>query len=210
MAPGRADATLLAVKAPTPVPVLPATLRSVHGPRLPPDRVPGWVSAEDVRAALARPEIYPAPPDHVDVRETHISWVFLSGDRAYKLKKPLVLPFLDYGTPQRRREMCREEVRLNRRLAPDLYLGVRAVAESADGLVLAAEDDPAAVDYLVEMRRFDEQHTLAAKLERGELKRGEIVEVARMLAAVSHARATGGRRPRAGARRRAADDGELP
>jgi uncharacterized protein len=124
----------------------------------------------------------------VDVHETHISWVFLAADRAYKLKKPLVLPFLDYGTPQRRREMCEEEVRLNRRLAPDLYLGVRAVAASPDGLVLAAEDDPRAVDYLVEMRRFDEQRTLAAKLERGELKRGDIVAVARMLA-MFHARA---------------------
>jgi aminoglycoside phosphotransferase family enzyme/predicted kinase len=146
------------------------------------------VSVHDVCAAIARPDFYPDPPDRVDVRETHISSVFLAGDRAYKLKKPLVLPFLDYGTPQRRREMCEEEVRLNRRLAPDLYLGVRAVAESADGLVLAAEDDPRAVDYLVEMRRFDEQRTLAAKLERGELKRGEIVAVARMLAEF-HARA---------------------
>ena len=82
---------------------------------------------ETVCAALARPDFYPDRPDRVDVRETHISWVFLAGDRAYKLKKPLVLPFLDYGTLQRRREMCREEVRLNRRLAPDLYLGVRAV-----------------------------------------------------------------------------------
>lgn len=70
-----------------------------------------------VRAALARPELYPGPVDRVDVRETHISWVFLAGDRAYKLKKPVVLPFLDYRTPQRSREMCREEVRLNRRLA---------------------------------------------------------------------------------------------
>jgi aminoglycoside phosphotransferase family enzyme/predicted kinase len=148
------------------------------------------VSVHDVCAALARPDFYPDRPDRVDVRETHISWVFLAGDRAYKLKKPLVLPFLDYGTPQRRREMCEEEVRLNRRLAPDVYLGVRAVAASADGLVLAAEDDPRAVDYLVEMRRFDEQCTLAAKLERGELKRGEIVAVARMLARV-HTRARG-------------------
>ena len=146
------------------------------------------VSEEEVCAALARPDFYPDRPDRVDVRETHISWVFLAGDRAYKLKKPLVLPFLDYGTRQRRREMCREEVRLNRRLAPDLYLGVRAVAASADGLALATEDDPRAVDYLVEMRRFDEQRTLAAKLERGELKRGEVVAVARA-GAVSRARA---------------------
>jgi aminoglycoside phosphotransferase family enzyme/predicted kinase len=150
-------------------------------------RVPA-VSVEDVRAALARPNFYPSPPDRVDVRETHISWVFLAGDRAYKLKKPVVLPFLDYGTPQRRREMCREEVRLNRRLAPDLYLGVRAVAATADGLALGAEEDPRAVDYLVEMLRFDESCTLAAKLERGELNRGEVAAVGRMLARF-HARA---------------------
>jgi len=55
----------------------------------------GAVGAEDVRAALARPDFYPDRPDRVEVRETHISMVFLAGDRAYKLKKPLVLPFLD-------------------------------------------------------------------------------------------------------------------
>ena len=140
------------------------------------------VSAEDVRAALARPDFYPGRPDRVDVRETHISWVFLAGDRAYKLKKPLVLPFLNYGTAERRRELCREEVRLNRRLAADVYLGVRAVASKPDGLELAAEDDPRAADYLVEMRRYDEDCTLAARLERGELKRGEVVALARVLA----------------------------
>ena len=127
-------------------------------------------------------------PDRVEVRETHISWVFLAGDRAYKLKKPLVLPFLDYGTPQRRRKMCREEVRLNRRLAPDVYLGVCAVAASDDGLALAAEDDPRAVDYLVEMRRYDEGCTLAAKLGRGELTRGEVVALGRCWRASTDAR----------------------
>jgi aminoglycoside phosphotransferase family enzyme/predicted kinase len=150
-------------------------------------RVP-VVAVETVCAALARPDFYPDRPDRVDVRETHISWVFLTGDRAYKLKKPLMLPFLDYGTPQRRREMCCEEVRLNRRLAPDLYLGVRAVVATADGLGLGAQDDPRAVDYLVEMRRFDENCTLAAKLDRGELKRGEVAAVAQVLAQF-HARA---------------------
>lgn len=95
-------------------------------------------AAEGVCAAL--PDFYPGRPERVVVRETHISWVFLAGDRAYKLKKPLVLGFLDYGTPERRREMCREEVRLNRWLAPDVYLSVRAVAatRAAFELVLAA------------------------------------------------------------------------
>ena len=141
------------------------------------------VGTAAVRAALASPGFYPDGPARVDQRETHVSWVFLAGDRVYKLKKPLVLPFLDYGTPQRRHEMCREEIRLNRRLATDVYLGVRAVAAGPDGLVLAPEDDPRAVDYVVEMRRYDEDRTLSAKLERGELALEEVVRLARTLAA---------------------------
>jgi aminoglycoside phosphotransferase family enzyme/predicted kinase len=153
-------------------------------------KTPAKPSADDVRAALARPALYPRAVDRVEVRETHISWVFLAGERAYKLKKPLVLPFLDYGTPQRRCEMCREEVRLNRRLAPDLYLGVRALAAGQAGLELAAEDDPRAVDYVVEMRRYDERSTLAATLVRGELNRSQVTGLARRLAAF-HAKAPG-------------------
>jgi uncharacterized protein len=140
------------------------------------------VSEEDVRAALACPDFYPGRPRRVDVRETHISCVFLAGDRAYKLKKRLVLPFLDYGTPRQRLDMCREEVRLNRRLAPDIYRGVRAVAATVDGFELAAEGDPRAVDYLVEMNRYDEGSTFAARLERGELRRSEVRAVGSRLA----------------------------
>lgn len=141
---------------------------------------------EQVRAALAG-----ATGSHaeVEVRETHISWVFLTADRAYKLKKPLVLPFLDYGTPARRRELCREEVRLNSRLAPDVYIGVLALRANGNsagatrpGLALVDEDDPRAIDYLVEMRRFDPSRTMAATLNRGELARADIVAVAQMLA----------------------------
>ncbi len=137
---------------------------------------------ETVREALARPETYPHRPASVDVRETHISWVFLAGELAYKLKKPLVLDFLDYGTPARRREMCTAEVRLNHRLAPDVYLGVRGVARIEEGVGLTDEDDPRAIDFVVEMRRYDEAQTLAATLERGELQRRDVVEVGRVLA----------------------------
>ncbi len=135
-----------------------------------------------LRDALARPETYPHRPAAVEVRETHISWVFLAGELVYKLKKPLVLDFLDYGTPARRRELCVAEVRLNRRLAPDLYLGVRGVALAGDRVELTDEEDPRAVDFLVEMRRYDEAQTLAAKLERGELQPRGVVEVGRVLA----------------------------
>ena len=137
---------------------------------------------EAVREALARPETYPHRPASVEVRETHISWVFLAGGLAYKLKKPLVLGFVDYGTPARRREMCAAEVRLNRRLAPDVYLGVRGVAPIADGVELTDEHDPRAIDFVVEMRRYDEAQTLAARLERGELLRADVVEVGCVLA----------------------------
>lgn len=130
--------------------------------------------AAGLRAALERE--FAAP---VEVRETHISVVFLASGRAFKLKKPIVLPFLDYGTPATRRTMCEEEVRLNRRLAPDIYLGVRGVTSDP---ALTTADDPAAIDYVVEMRRYDENSTLATTLARGELRLPQITQLARRLA----------------------------
>ena len=136
----------------------------------------------EVAEALRAPGFYPHRPERVDVRETHISFVFLAGERAYKLKKPLVLPYVDYGTRERRRDMCFEEVRLNRRLAPSIYLGVRAVAELDGELRLAEADHPAALEHVVEMRRFDEGSTLAARLARGEVTDAELDRVAARIA----------------------------
>jgi hypothetical protein len=118
----------------------------------------------------------------VEVRETHISWVFLVGDRAYKLKKPVILDFLDYGTPVRRHAMCHEELRLNARLAPDLYLSVKAVAERGGRLEITDETDSAAVDYVVEMRRYDEDATLAALADLGQVTPGRMTMVGERLA----------------------------
>ena len=133
--------------------------------------------------ALARPQAFGGRDEAVEVRETHISWVFLAGDRAYKLKKPITLPFVDYGTPERRRAMCEEEVRLNRRLAPDVYLGTRAVIPTADGVALAPAGAPDAIDHVVEMRRFDEARTLAARVSHGGEYYPALVAVGRRLAA---------------------------
>jgi aminoglycoside phosphotransferase family enzyme len=136
---------------------------------------------DQVRCAVA--QMCPAGIETtVESRETHISWLFLTGDRAYKIKKPLVLSFLDYGTPQRRREMCLAEVRLNRRLAGDLYLGVRGIARTPAGFELVDDEDPRAIDYLVEMRRYDEQSLLSAVLQRGELTDSQITDLACTLA----------------------------
>jgi uncharacterized protein len=123
----------------------------------------------------------PAP---VEVRETHISRVFLVADRAYKLKKPVILDFVDYGTPERRREMCLAEVRLNARLAPDVYLGVRSVRRvPGGGLEVDDAAEPGALDFLVEMRRYDEDQTLAAAAARGDVDRGDLVRLGGALAA---------------------------
>jgi uncharacterized protein len=134
-----------------------------------------------IRQMLA-PAFYAHHPESVELRETHTSWVFLAGDLAYKVKKPVVFPFLDYGTAQRRREMCREEVRLNRRLAPRIYLGVIGIAERAGRYSPTAEDDPDAAEYAVTMRRVEEERSMAALIARGELAEQRVAAVAKRLA----------------------------
>lgn len=120
------------------------------------------------------------PP--VAVHETHASWVFVAGERAYKVKKPLALGFLDYSTLARRRDACREEVRVNRELAPGLYLGVRAIVKAGRGFRLAHDGAPGAVEYAVEMQSFREQDTFAGLIASSALTRAHVAEVARVLA----------------------------
>jgi uncharacterized protein len=116
-----------------------------------------------VTGAMRDPATYPRGVGDVDVVETHCSWVFLAGDRAYKVKKPVVLPFLDYGTLERRRALCHEEVRLNRRLAPRIYLGTVALVRAVDGFALvpdAGTGADGALEVAVEMLRFAVEDTL--------------------------------------------------
>lgn len=134
--------------------------------------------------AMLAPSFYPGPPTEVLLVETHVSWVFLAGPRAYKLRKPVVFPFLDYGSLERRLHMSCEEVRLGRRLANRLYLGVRAVVRNAGGdFEFADVDAPDAVDYVVEMHRYDGDRTLSALLDRGEVSEGDIRRVAQRIVA---------------------------
>ncbi|MBM3562367.1 MAG: hypothetical protein FJX16_12870 [Alphaproteobacteria bacterium] len=102
---------------------------------------------------LAAPGACADTPASVVVLETHMSYVFLAGDKVYKLKKPVRYPFLDFSTIKAREDNCREEVRLNRRLAADVYLGVVPLTYVAPrGLALGGEGD--VVDWLVAMRRL--------------------------------------------------------
>lgn len=115
---------------------------------------------------LLRPDAYPEPPNSVDLVETHISWVFLAGERVYKVKKPVDLGFLDFTDRARRRHFCREEVRLNRRLAPEVYLGVVEIGREPDGRHrLGAPGEPC--EPAVEMRRLPEAEMLPARLASG-------------------------------------------
>lgn len=125
---------------------------------------------------------YPHAPPSVELRETHTSWVFLAGELAYKVKKPVVFPFLDYGTVERRHAMCQAEVRLNRRLAPQIYLRVVGVARSGEGYTLTSEEDPEAVEHAVEMRRVEEDRSLAALAARDHLELSHVEAVGHTLA----------------------------
>jgi len=141
--------------------------------------IPGPTLEEKIRF-LSDPATYPHPHKEVQVIETHMSWVFLVGERVYKLKKPVSYPFLDFSTPGRRKLMVGEEIRLNRRLAPGVYLGARALRVGPDGGLTLAADGKIA-DWLVEMRRLPEGRTLRAALVAGRATRSDIAHVADIL-----------------------------
>lgn len=131
--------------------------------------------------ALDDPARYPHAVDRVEHRETHISHVLLAGEYAYKIKKPLDLGFLDFSTLERRRFYCGEEVRLNGRLAPSIYLDVVAITGTPEDPVL--DGDGEAIDYAVRMRRFPESGLLDRRLEVEGLGAGVIDEIAQRVAA---------------------------
>ncbi|MDO8787572.1 MAG: AAA family ATPase [Sulfuritalea sp.] len=130
--------------------------------------------------ALHDPRCYPHPADRVELIETHASWLLLAGEFAYKIKKPITLPFLDYGTLARREACCRDELLLNRRLAPDLYLDVVAIGGTS---AQPRFGELPAIEWTVRMRRFDEQGRLDRVAARGELTPKHLSQLAATLCA---------------------------
>jgi aminoglycoside phosphotransferase family enzyme/predicted kinase len=118
-------------------------------------------------AAMLRPEFYTPRPSAVTLIQTHISYVVIAGTEVYKVKKPVRFSFLDFSTLERRRHFCREEVRLNRRLARDVYHGVVAICRHGATYEIGPEEDPAAVEYAVHMRRLPDDRTLDRLLDQG-------------------------------------------
>jgi aminoglycoside phosphotransferase family enzyme/predicted kinase len=140
-------------------------------------------------AGLSRPQAYPHPVESVEVRQTHLSVVFLAGDRAYKVKKPVDLGFADYTTLEKRRHFCDEEVRLNRRLAPAVYLGVVPVTSDDRGLTVGGTGE--AVEWVVEMIRLPDDARLRDRIARGEVTPAAVADLAARVADF-HRRTGGG------------------
>jgi hypothetical protein len=146
------------------------------------------MTATDHLAALAAPGCYPHAPADVRVLQTHLSVVCLAGDLVYKLKKAVTLPFVDFAALAARRQACRDEVRLNRRLCPDVYLGTAALRRGADGVVRFApvgDDDGggggrglADLDVAVVMRRLPQVRMLDELLRAGAVSTAAIAALA--------------------------------
>lgn len=131
-------------------------------------------------AALARAEAFPHRVEAIRLIETHISWVILTGDYAYKIKKCVDFGFLDFSTLARRRHFCEEEIRLNGRLAPDLYLAVVPITGPAAQAHIGGAGEP--LEYAVKMRQFDPQDTFDALLADHVLTPSQMEETAQVLA----------------------------
>jgi len=140
--------------------------------------------------AMLNPEVYPVTADRVSLVQTHISFIFLVGSRAYKVKKPVNLGFLDYSTLGLREHFCRREVELNRRLAPDLYLGVEPIVATPAGTRVGGAGEP--VEWCVVMRRLTEDRLLSTLLRRDEVTAEQIREVAQQVAQFHRVAQTGG------------------
>jgi uncharacterized protein len=140
------------------------------------------VASPDVAAKVAflsDPASYSDHPSHVEAIETHFAWVFLAGERAYKLKKASHLRGADWRTTEAREHACREELRLNRQLSAPTYLGVEPLVQTASGFRIGGPGR--VVDWLLVMRRLDEPRMLDAVLAAGTLTRSDLDAVLQFL-----------------------------
>ena len=134
-------------------------------------------------AFLSKPESYGlARGEKIERHETHGSFVFLAGDRAYKLKRAVKFPYMDYSTVEHRRAMCERELAVNRRLAPELYLETTPIRRGRDGTMRIGAGDGDILDWLVTMRRFGQDDLLESRRKSGTLDARLMREVGERLA----------------------------
>lgn len=131
--------------------------------------------------SLLHPQAYPHETQPIQLLQTQMSFVFLTGDYAYKVKKPVNLGYLDYTTLQKRRFFCQQELELNRRLCPDVYLAVVPIAEDKDGLRVEGQGKP--VEYAVKMIQLPQDRMMDVLLPQGKVTEKMVAGVAEKLAA---------------------------
>ena len=138
----------------------------------------------EVISFLSKASAYACHPPVVERHETHGAIVFIAGDRAYKLKRAVHLPYMDYSTVEARRQMCLRELDVNRRMAPEIYLGVAKIRRDAGGSLQIADEATAedAVDWLVVMHRFPQDALLENMRRHGRLSNDVLVRTARRIA----------------------------
>lgn len=141
----------------------------------------GEVSVSRKVEALRRIDAYPVPASSIEVIETHFAWVFLVGDHAYKMKKPAAYPLLDLRSLEDRHRNCLAEVRLNRRLAPEVYLGAVPLTQDPDG-VIAVDGKGDVVDWLVWMKRLPAQFMLDRAMVDNNVSTAALVAIGALLA----------------------------
>jgi aminoglycoside phosphotransferase family enzyme len=130
--------------------------------------------------AMLDPAFYSHHPKEVELIQTHISYIFLAGELVYKVKKPVDFGFLDFTTLEKRRHFCEEEIRLNKRFSPEIY--IKAIPISQVGNDFRVGDDSEVVEYAVTMRRINEDHMLYQLLEAGKVKPEDMERIGRHLA----------------------------
>jgi len=144
----------------------------------------------EIFEALLKPEAYPERPAWIKLIQTHISWVFLTGRYAYKVKKPVDFGFLNFSTLERRKYFCERELELNRLLSPDVYLDVLPITEDEGKIRISGSGK--VIEYTVKMLELPQDSLMVRMLERGEVKSEVIEEIARIVADF-HKKAESGR-----------------
>lgn len=139
-----------------------------------------FMQLADIISALSEPQAYPYEVTDIRICQTHISVVFLAGDFVYKMKKPVQLGFLDFSTPEKREHYCHEEIRLNRRLAPHVYLSVVPISQTETGI--RVEQEGTVLEWAVKMVRLPDEATLEQFLIRSEVDDAQIQRLAGLIA----------------------------
>ena len=143
----------------------------------------GWVrimNRNKIINAFLNPEFYDHSIDHIELIETHISWVFLTGRFAYKIKKPVDFGFLNFTSLEQRKFYCQQELVLNKRFAPQIYLEVLPITESEDNISLSGSGK--VIDYAVKMLQFEKNCLLDKLLKKRQIKLFHIDELSDVVA----------------------------